>query len=622
MLQPEAAPPPPVGPPPSKRRPTLSALSGFFSFLLLVAVGLVTLLGYSQHEIRSPGPLQSDKVVLIAPRTEVQEIIAQLESEGVIANSLFMNGALITSGNRSKVRAGEYLFKAHASIQDVIDTLVSGREIMHSITVPEGLTSEQIIQRLRENDLLTGDVREIPKEGSLLPETYRVARGMSRGDLVRKMQDDQKKALEQIWGRRSADIPLRSPYEMLTLASIVEKETGRADERPRVAGVFINRLQKRMKLQSDPTIVYGIVGGKGTLGRGILRSEVEKPTPYNTYAIEGLPPGPIANPGRAALEAVANPSRTKDLYFVADGTGGHAFAETIDQHNKNVVRWRQLEKDAKERANNAGTPAPAVDHFVPDPGPAAPGPILRDQRGDLEGPIDPVFGGLSPALGRATADALAFSAPTAAVVAPAYSAIETSSKKATEPPRQTQLAIAPVPARDPAPSAPAAGTAPKPLTMLSLGGGFDQSLAAQLGMASEALDGPDEPAGDVTDPGSYPVSPQRRAEQKSRAARFGVNPGDDSLPTEVATLDRDRTPPPEAATGPKVIRVYDASEGTALDPLKDKTWDLNSPKNVPLLESGQIVQRKPAPAAKPKPVKAASDRGARTGALEPRPSGN
>jgi UPF0755 protein len=167
------------------------------------------------------------------------------------------------------------------------------------------------------------------------------------------MQAKQREILNQIWARRSPDLPIKTPQELVILASIVEKETGRADERTRVAGVFINRLAKRMKLQSDPTIVYGLVGGKGTLGRGILRSEIEKATPYNTYVVEGLPPGPIANPGRAALEAVANPSRTKEVYFVADGTGGHAFAETLDQHQRNVVRWRQLER-AKPAGESAG----------------------------------------------------------------------------------------------------------------------------------------------------------------------------------------------------------------------------------------------------------------------------
>ena len=182
------------------------------------------------------------------------------------------------------------------------------------------------------------------------------------------MQDDQKRAVDQIWSRRASGLPLRSPYELVTLASIVEKETGKADERPRVASVFVNRLRNRMRLQSDPTIVYGLAGGKGSLGRAITRAELEKPTPYNTYLIDGLPPGPIANPGRAALEAVANPSRTQDLYFVADGTGGHVFSETLDQHSRNVQRWRQIEKDAKDKQEQ---PAPDMDKTAPETAPAA-----------------------------------------------------------------------------------------------------------------------------------------------------------------------------------------------------------------------------------------------------------
>ncbi len=598
-LQPEAAPPPP-SPPPSKRRPTLSALSGFFSFLLVLSLVLVGLGGYAQHEMRVPGPLENDKVVVIAPRTDVPEIIAQLENEGVIDNALLLNGALIVSGDRKRLRAGEFLFKARSSLRDVIDTLVSGREITHPITIPEGLTSEQIIERLKDNEFLTGDIRDIPKEGSLLPETYRVSRGMARANLIRLMQDDQKKALDQIWARRSPDLPLRSAFELLILASIVEKETGKADERPRVAGVFINRLQKRMKLQSDPTIVYGLVGGKGTLGRGILRSEVDKPTPYNTYAIEGLPPGPIANPGRAAMEAVANPSRTKDLYFVADGTGGHVFAETIDQHNKNVLRWRQIEKD-KAAAAATGAPAsgqapsPDIDH-APPPATAPAAPLLRDQRGQNDGPAVPVFGALPRAFGRESSDALAFAQPSGAVVAPAE-AIEkviSTPTPASSPPRSTAPAAPP-----PQPAASAAAPQ-KYLGAFALSGQIDQTIAAQLGMADAALDGPDTgPDSDVTDPNAYPVSPQRRADQKARAARYGVNAGDDTLAaTGAAAQDIDRATPPDAAGGPRVIKVFDASEGTALDPLKDKSWDLNSAKTVPSLSLDPAAALRK-PAAKP-----------------------
>jgi UPF0755 protein len=184
----------------------------------------------------------------------------------------------------------------------------------------------------------------------LLPESYRFTRGTQRELLIQRMQEAQRRVLREIWDRRMQDLPVRTPEQLVTLASIIEKETGRPEERTRVAAVFINRLKQRMKLQSDPTIIYGLVGGKGTLGRPIMRSEIEQPTPYNTYIIDGLPPGPIANPGRASLEAAANPARTKELYFAADGTGGHAFAENYEQHQRNVGRLRVIEKEQKDTA--------------------------------------------------------------------------------------------------------------------------------------------------------------------------------------------------------------------------------------------------------------------------------
>jgi UPF0755 protein len=231
------------------------------------------------------------------------------------------------------------------------------------------------VQRLLESDILSGNIKEIPREGSMLPDSYRVTRGAPRDQVIARMQQAQARLVQEVWDRKMPDLPLRTPQQLVTLASIVEKETGRADERTRVAAVFVNRLKQRMKLQSDPTIIYGLVGGKGTLGRPILRSEIEQPTPYNTYVIDGLPPGPIANPGRAALEAVANPARTKELYFVADGTGGHAFSETLDQHQKNVARLRQL-----EQAQRDGTPPPPAVAAAPAATaavPAAPPPPAR-----------------------------------------------------------------------------------------------------------------------------------------------------------------------------------------------------------------------------------------------------
>lgn len=356
-IKPMALPPPP----PRHRRPRggfLSALSGFLTLLIAIAVAAVFGIATLEREVTAPGPLQADKAVVV-PRGGTSEIASLLKREGVIEQPLLFEVYALLNRQRGQLKAGEFLFKAGTSINDAIDTLIQGKAIMHTVTIPEGLTSEQIVERLKESDILTGEITETPREGALLPDTYKIERGMTRQQVVNTMQSAQRQVLNQIWQRRSPDLPFKSPEELVILASIVEKETGRSDERTRVAGVFLNRLGKRMKLQSDPTIVYGLVGGKGTLGRGILKSEIEKPTPYNTYTIEGLPPGPIANPGRAAMEAVANPSRTKDLYFVADGTGGHTFAETYDQHLKNVARWRQLEKD---RAADQ----PSVDRAEPE----------------------------------------------------------------------------------------------------------------------------------------------------------------------------------------------------------------------------------------------------------------
>jgi UPF0755 protein len=356
-IKPSVAPPPP----PRIKRPRgglLSTLSAVLTFA--VAIAIVLFLGFVvvEREATAPGPLPDDKVVLIPRNTGTTEIAALLKREGVLEHPFLFETYALLNRQRGQLKAGEFMFKAHASVTDAINTLIEGKAILHSLTIPEGLTSEQIVQRLRENDALSGDVMDIPREGTLLPDTYKFERGMTRQHLVNAMQTAQRQALTQVWSRRSPDLPIKTPQELVILASIVEKETGRADERSRVAGVFINRLVKRMKLQSDPTIVYGLVGGKGTLGRGILKSEIEKPTPYNTYAVDGLPPGPIANPGRAALEAVANPSRTKEVFFVADGTGGHVFSETLEQHARNVARWRQVEK---ARAVAGETPVDRVE---------------------------------------------------------------------------------------------------------------------------------------------------------------------------------------------------------------------------------------------------------------------
>ena len=280
---------------------------------------------------------------------------------------VFMGAAFALKAS-SELKPGEYSFQKNASLRDVIGIIIGGKVVQHAVTVPEGLTSEQIVARLTENEIFSGSVREMPREGTLLPETYKFPRGTTREQVIQRMQQTHKRVLAEIWERRNSEIPVKSPEQLVTLASIIEKETGKADERSRVAAVFVNRLRQRIKLQSDPTIIYGLVGGKGTLGRPIKRSEILQPSPYNTYVVDGLPPGPIANPGRASLEAAANPARTRDLFFVADGTGGHTFTETYDQHQKNVAKLRALEKqiqnDTVEPADDAqpaaaGAPADA-----------------------------------------------------------------------------------------------------------------------------------------------------------------------------------------------------------------------------------------------------------------------
>jgi UPF0755 protein len=277
-------------------------------------------------------------------------------------------GGVVALKARGELKYGEYRFVAHASVADVVETLMEGKVVQHAFTVPEGLTSEQIVARLQDNDTLTGQITHIPAEGTLLPDTYKFTRGTTRQQVLDRMQQSEKHLLQEVWLRRDPELPLKSPQELVTLASIVEKETGKAEERTRVAAVFVNRLRRKMRLQSDPTIIYGLVGGKGSLGHGITANEKAQPTPYNTYVIDGLPPGPIGNPGRASLEAVANPARTKELYFVADGTGGHVFSENYEQHQKYVAKLREREDDASEPPPKPAAVAPVA---APAPPPAA-----------------------------------------------------------------------------------------------------------------------------------------------------------------------------------------------------------------------------------------------------------
>ncbi len=349
-LEPEQVPPPPKRSE-RARNPFVVVGNAIITLLLIGLIGAGAAYYYGRQVLEAPGPLKDDKIVNIPQRAGKRDIAETLNREGVTdVNPWVFIGAVAALKASSDLKPGEYSFQKNASLRDVIATIVEGKVVQHAVTIPEGLTSEQIVARLSDNDIFTGSVRELPREGTLLPETYKFPRGTPRDQVIQRMQQAHKRVLAEIWERRSPDLPVKTPEQLETLASIVEKETGKPDERSRVAAVFVNRLKQKIKLQSDPTIIYGLVGGKGTLGRPIKRSEITQPSPYNTYVIEGLPPGPIANPGRASLEAAANPARTRDLFFVADGTGGHAFTETTTRTRRtspSCARWRSRSRTTR-----------------------------------------------------------------------------------------------------------------------------------------------------------------------------------------------------------------------------------------------------------------------------------
>jgi UPF0755 protein len=327
------------------RHPLVIVGNAFFTVLIVVSIAIGGGLYVGKQRFEAPGPLTEDKVVNIPRGLGIRDISDLLVREGVIDQPWVFIGGVLVLKVRGDLKHGEYQFAKGASLADVVNTIVENKVVQHMLTIPEGLTSGQIVARLLENGALSGQIKEIPREGTLLPETYKFTRGTAREQIIQRMSQAHRRLLQEIWEHRMPDLPIKTPEQLVTLASIVEKETGKPEERSRVAAVFVNRLKNKMRLQSDPTIIYGLVGGKGSLGRPILKSEIEQPTPYNTYVIDGLPPGPIANPGRASLEAAANPARTKDLYFVADGSGGHVFSETYEQHQKNVARLRAIEKN-------------------------------------------------------------------------------------------------------------------------------------------------------------------------------------------------------------------------------------------------------------------------------------
>ena len=296
-----------------------------------------------QHYLQA-GPLKAPVILVIEKGAGVPAIGAQLADAGVIETDLDLIVAARLTGRSRGLKAGEYEFPSAISLSGVFDLLESGRTVIHRLTVPEGLTSTQVVELVRAEPALAGEAGTVPPEGSLLPETYNFSRNDGRAAMLARMTADMKRTLGELWEKRAPGLPVATPEQAVILASIVEKETGIAAERPRVAGVFLNRLRIGMRLQSDPTIIYAIAGGKGPLERDLTRADLALESPYNTYVVAGLPPGPIANPGRASLAAVLNPEQNNYLYFVADGSGGHAFAATLEEHNRNVTRWRALQK--------------------------------------------------------------------------------------------------------------------------------------------------------------------------------------------------------------------------------------------------------------------------------------
>ena len=297
------------------------------------------------RQILNPGPLPASRTVLLPRGAGLSEIADRLEAARVVADRRIFQLAAWTLGQGRNLKAGEYAVPAHASLRDVVQLLSSGRVVVRKVTIPEGLTVRQTLATLAEAEGMEGTVAaEAIKEGELLPATYNYVWGDERGRMVVRMRAAMAEMVERLWRERAPGLPLTTPAEAVTLASIVEKETGRADERARIAGVFFNRLKAGTKLQSDPTVAYAVAGGRD-LGRPLTRADLRLLHPYNTYMIEGLPPGPIANPGKAALEAVMKPAETDALYFVADGSGGHAFAKSLDEHNRNVARWRRLMRE-------------------------------------------------------------------------------------------------------------------------------------------------------------------------------------------------------------------------------------------------------------------------------------
>jgi len=312
---------------------------------LLVILGMAGggFLLWAKHKASAPGPALAATTVMIAHGDGSQAIAEQLTEAGLVDSPWLFLLNLKLAGHPS-LKAGEYAFPAQVSLNTIFDMMHKGQVVVHKLTIAEGLTVNQILAEMRQTEGLTGRPMEIPEEGSLLPQTYFFSLGDSRDQIINRMTKAMNETLDELWPKRKPGLPFANKIEALILASVVERETGLAAERPHVAAVFLNRLRLHMRLQSDPTVIYVVSNGEGVLDHPLTRDDLATKSPYNTYASDGLPAGPICNPGRASLLAVLHPADSDDLYFVADGSGGHVFAKSLDEHNRNVARWRAMEK--------------------------------------------------------------------------------------------------------------------------------------------------------------------------------------------------------------------------------------------------------------------------------------
>lgn len=347
----------------SVEKPSPGRKTAFLAATATISVFLIAALIAAWSVFYAPGPQAREgeaTIVTLPSGAGVNAIAANLKAAGVIRSTDMFKAAATLTGADRRLRAGEYEVPSGASLRSVIILLVDGKVVRHYVTLPEGWSSAQAVDILMREPLLTGPVDETPEEGSLWPETYEISRGETRAAVIARMRRARDENLERLWSTRGPNSVVRTRDEAMILASIVEKETGIAAERPRVAAVFSNRLRSGMRLESDPTIVYGITQGR-PLGRGLRRSEIDRHTDWNTYQIDGLPPTPIANPGGDAIAAVLNPPVSDELFFVADGTGGHVFARTYPEHLANVARWRAIERQRAGLPPEAAPAAPAAD---------------------------------------------------------------------------------------------------------------------------------------------------------------------------------------------------------------------------------------------------------------------